>query len=94
VGARPRLLLAKASAVWLWPGISLTERRGVTIQPVSPEAMHFWLSKFLGPEIVGQPVPMHVANPQRRKGETYNSLPIFCDFNALGQTLKCLGVHP
>ena len=58
---RPRILLAKASAVWLWPGISLTERRGVTVQPISPDSMRFWLSKFLGPEIVGRPVPMHVA---------------------------------
>ena len=61
VSARPRLLLAKASAVWLWPGIPLTERRGATVQPISPDAMRFWLSKFLGPEIVGRPVPVHVA---------------------------------
>ena len=57
---RARLLLAKASAVWLWPGIPLTERRGATVQPISPDAMRFWLSKFLGPEIVSQPVPAHV----------------------------------
>jgi len=61
VSTRPRLLLARASIVWLWPGIPLTERRGATIQPISPDAMRFWLSKFLGPEIVGQPVPTIVA---------------------------------
>lgn len=61
VSTRPRLLLAKTSAVWLWPGIPLSERRGRTIQPISPDAMRYWLSKFLGPEIVGRPVPMHVA---------------------------------
>ena len=61
VSTRPRLLLAKASAVWLWPGIPLTERRGTTVLPISPDAMRFWLSKFLGPEIVGRPVPVHVA---------------------------------
>jgi hypothetical protein len=61
VPTRPGLLLAKASAVWLWPGIPLTERRGATVLPISPDAMRFWLSKFLGPEIVGRPVPTHVA---------------------------------
>ena len=61
VSTRPRLLLAKASAVWLWPGIPLTERRGTTVLPISPDAMRFWLSKFLRPEIVGRPVPMHIA---------------------------------
>jgi len=61
VSARPRLLLAKASAVWLWPGIPLTERRDATVLPISPDAMRYWLSKFLGPEIVGRPMPMHVA---------------------------------
>jgi len=61
VPTQPRLLLAKASAVWLWPGIPLTERRGTTVQPIPPEAMRFWLSKFLGPEVTGRPVPMHVA---------------------------------
>jgi len=61
VSTRPRLLLAKASAVWLWPGIPLTERRGVTVQAISADDTRFWLSKFLGPEIVGRPVPMHIA---------------------------------
>ena len=61
VPARPRLLLAKTSTVWLWPGIPLTERCYGTVRPTSPDAMRFWLSKFLGPEIVGRPVPMHVA---------------------------------
>lgn len=60
VSTRPRLLLAKASVVWLWPGVPLTERRGVIIQAISPDATRFWLSKFLGPEIVSQPVPTHV----------------------------------
>jgi hypothetical protein len=60
VPARPRLLLAKTSTVWLWPGIPLTERCYGTVRPTSPDAMRFWLSKFLGPEIVGRPVPMHV----------------------------------
>lgn len=58
---RPRLLLAKASTVWLWPGIPLTHRRGTTVLPISPDSMRFWLSKFLGPEIVSRPVPVHVA---------------------------------
>jgi len=58
---QPRLLLAKASTVWLWPGIPLTERRGATVLSISPDAMRFWLSKFIGPEIVGRPVPVHVA---------------------------------
>jgi hypothetical protein len=61
VPTRPRLLLAKASTVWLWPGIPLTGRYYGTVRPTSPDAMRFWLSKFLGPEIVGRPVPMHVA---------------------------------
>jgi len=61
VSTRPRPLLAKASAVWLWPGIPLTERRGVTVQTISPDAIRFWLSKFLGPETVSQPMPMHIA---------------------------------
>src|ERR1700742_2870237 len=59
---RPRLLIAKASTVWLWPGIPLTELRGGTVRPIPSEAMRFWLSKFMGPEIVGQPVPTHVAS--------------------------------
>ena len=61
VPTRPRLLLAKASTVWLWPGIPLTGRYYGTVRPMSPDVMRFWLSKFLGPEIVGRPVPMHVA---------------------------------
>ncbi|HTH98143.1 MAG TPA: hypothetical protein VL574_12065, partial [Stellaceae bacterium] len=49
VPARPRLLIAKASTVWLWPGIPLTELRGGTVRPIPSEAMRFWLSKFMGP---------------------------------------------
>jgi hypothetical protein len=59
---RPRLLVAKASTVWLWPGIPLTELRGSTVCPIAPDAMRFWLSKFMGPEIIGQPVPAHVTS--------------------------------
>ncbi|GGF45847.1 hypothetical protein GCM10011611_60360 [Aliidongia dinghuensis] len=59
--ARHWLLIAKAGTVWLWPGIPLTERRGGTIRPIPPDALRFWLSKLMGPEVVGQPVPMQVA---------------------------------
>lgn len=50
VGAPAPMLLARAGAVWLWPGVPLTERRGGSVAPIAPELARFWISRLHGPE--------------------------------------------
>jgi len=52
LGARERLrtLIAQDGAVWIWPGILLTLRRGVEIVPVAEEIIRFWVTRLHGPE--------------------------------------------
>ena len=52
LGARERCrtLVAQDGAVWIWPGISLTLRRGAEIVPVSNEIVRFWITRLHGPE--------------------------------------------
>jgi hypothetical protein len=62
VPSRPRLLIAKASTIWLWPGIPLTDKQGGAVCSIPPDAIRFWISKFMGPEIVSQPIPAYIAS--------------------------------
>jgi hypothetical protein len=91
VPPRPRLLIAKASTVWLWPGIPLTELRGSTVRPISPDAMRFWLSKFMGPEIVGQPVPSHVGSAAEHLSQGDEAEAQRCLDRAAGESFSAEG---
>ena len=48
----PGTLVARQGAVWLWPGIPLTVRRGDRVVPVAPDTIRSWISKLHGPEAV------------------------------------------
>jgi len=39
-----------AGAVWIWPGIALTEKLGTAIVPVGAEVARFWITRLHGPE--------------------------------------------
>ena len=58
---RPRTLLVKEDAIWLWPGISLTQRQGRTIIPVDIGTARAWLTKWHGPEVNRQPITTMLA---------------------------------
>ncbi len=45
---RCRTLVASDGAVWIWPGIPLTLRRGVEILPVADATIRFWIAKLHG----------------------------------------------
>jgi hypothetical protein len=47
---RPRTLIARAGAVWMWPGIPLTKRQGAAIVAISAETVHFWITRLHGPD--------------------------------------------
>lgn len=53
---RARTLVAKAGAVWIWPGIPLTARQGTAIVPISAEAIRFWVSRLHGPEALDKDI--------------------------------------
>ncbi len=44
-----RSLLARTGAVWIWPGVPLTEKRGASSVPVAPDLARFWISRLHGP---------------------------------------------
>jgi hypothetical protein len=46
---RARSLLARAGAVWIWPGVPLTEKRGAACVPVVADVARFWISRLHGP---------------------------------------------
>jgi hypothetical protein len=46
----PRTLVAKGDAIWIWPGIALTLRRGTEILPVDAETIRFWITRLHGPD--------------------------------------------
>jgi hypothetical protein len=46
---RARSLLARAGAVWIWPGVPLTEKRGAACVPVVANVARFWISRLHGP---------------------------------------------
>ena len=46
---RARSLLARAGAVWIWPGVPLTEKRGAACVPVAADVARFWISRLHGP---------------------------------------------
>ena len=46
---RARSLLACAGAVWIWPGVLLTEKRGASSVPVAADVARFWISRLHGP---------------------------------------------
>ena len=43
--ARPRTLLAAQHAVWIWPGVALTARRGEEIVVPSDEVTRLWITR-------------------------------------------------
>lgn len=48
--ARTRTLVASNCAVWIWPGIPLTVRRGAEIIPVAAATIRFWIARLHGPD--------------------------------------------
>ena len=44
------VLRAHAGAVWIWPGIALTEKLGTAIVRVGAEVARFWITRLHGPE--------------------------------------------
>jgi hypothetical protein len=46
---RSRTLVAQDGAIWIWPGILLTLKRGGEIVPVSDEIIRFWITRLHGP---------------------------------------------
>jgi hypothetical protein len=45
-----RTLVARDGAIWIWPGIPLTKRRGHKILPIADAAIRFWIALLHGPE--------------------------------------------
>lgn len=43
-------LVASNGAVWIWPGIPLTMRRGAEIAPVAAATIRFWIAHLHGPD--------------------------------------------
>lgn len=58
---RCRTLVACGGAVWIWPGIPLTVRRGAEIVPLPDATISFWVSRLHGPEVLDSPHPPHIA---------------------------------
>ncbi len=46
---RARSILARAGAIWIWPGVPLTEKRGASSVPVAADVARFWISRLHGP---------------------------------------------
>lgn len=59
---RSRTLVARADAVWIWPGIPLTLRRGIEIVPVAAETIRFWITRLHGPDALDKDILRAVAN--------------------------------
>ena len=62
---RPRTLVVSNGAVWIWPGIPLTMRRGAEIVPVADATIRFWISRLHGPEAQDRNLSRAVANAAR-----------------------------
>jgi hypothetical protein len=45
---RPRTLIAKDGAVWMWPGIPLAIKQDGTVQPLPREWVGPWVSALHG----------------------------------------------
>ncbi|HLH11864.1 MAG TPA: hypothetical protein VKV77_08300 [Methylovirgula sp.] len=54
--APERTLVAQAGAVWIWPGIALTLRRGAEILPAEAQAIRFWITRLHGPEALDREI--------------------------------------
>ncbi|MHB8885821.1 MAG: hypothetical protein ACYC5H_12240 [Methylovirgula sp.] len=52
----PPTLVVTADAVWIWPGIPLTQRRGTEILPVAAESIRFWITRLHGPEAIDRDI--------------------------------------
>ncbi len=63
---RSRTLVACDDAVWIWPGIPLTMRRGVEVVPVSKTTIRFWISLLHGAEALHKELAWTVACAARR----------------------------
>ncbi len=47
---RPCTLVVQRDAIWMWPGIPLTLRRGSEIVPIAGEVINFWITRLHGPD--------------------------------------------
>lgn len=65
VPERSRTLVAKGDAVWVWPGIPLTLRRGTEVIPVAAEKIRAWLTRLHGPEALDKDLLRAVASAAR-----------------------------
>lgn len=63
---RARTLVASNGAVWIWPGIPLTMRRGAEIVPVAETTIRFWVSRLHGPEALDRNLSRAVAYAAER----------------------------
>ena len=59
---RPPSLVARCGAVWMWPGIPLTKRRGDAIVPLPAETIRSWLVLLHGPEAVHSAAVVQIAS--------------------------------
>ena len=66
---RSRTLVASDGAVWIWPGIPLTVRRGVDIVAVPDATIRFWVSRLHGPEVLERNLSRAVASAARHLWE-------------------------
>ncbi len=64
-----RTLVASHGAVWIWPGIPLTMRRGTEIVPAPEATIRFWISRLHGPEALGRNLSGAVAGAARHLWE-------------------------
>ena len=81
---RCRTLVASAGAVWIWPGIPLTMRRGTEIVPAPGAVIRFWVAQLHGPGALDKELSRAVSNAAQylRHGEK----------NAAQHTLDILGL--
>lgn len=63
---RSRTLVASGDAVWIWPGIALTTRRGAEIVPVADATIRFWVSRLHGPEALDRNLSRAIASAAQR----------------------------
>lgn len=62
---RRRTLVASNGAVWIWPGIPLTLRRGRTICPAAETTIRFWISRLQGADALHKELNWAVGSATR-----------------------------
>lgn len=53
-------LIAQVDAVWIWPGIPLTERRGTEVLRIAAETLRFWITRLPRQDSRIRPVAMTI----------------------------------